>query len=285
MSDNKTYLSWDDVFERLSYFDKKGCVIYGVPRGGMIATAFLRNAKVTHDPYKATMILDDIIDSGTTRARYGRMYPKIPFLALVDKIDDECRGKWVVFPWERDLDEEAPEDAVIRLLQFIGEDPTREGLKDTPKRVVKALAELTAGYHTYPCDILKAKFTANYNEMVWLKGIRFTSLCEHHLLPFTGTATIAYVPNGKVIGISKLARLVEVFARRLQIQEQMTEQIADAFMDHVQPTGVAVFITAHHQCMGCRGVRQPEAEMVTSCLRGVFLTDSSARAEFLSGVK
>lgn len=170
--------------------------------------------------------------------------------------------------------------AIKVLLRHLGEDPTRNGLVDTPHRVVKAFVEMTRGYQEDPAAILSRTFEEASDELVLLKGIRFTSLCEHHMLPFTGIATVGYLP-GKVVGISKLARLVECYAHRLQIQERMTNQIAQAVELHLEAKGVGVILQAHHQCMGCRGVRQPDAEMVTSAMLGVLRDNAAARAEFL----
>lgn len=172
------------------------------------------------------------------------------------------------------------ESAVKTLLAFIGEDPKRNGLLDTPQRVVRAWRELTQGYQQNPAEILGRVFEQDCDEMVVLRGIRFYSTCEHHLLPFYGQAVVGYLP-GKVVGISKLARLVECFARRLQIQERMTSQIANAIVDHLEAKGVGVVLKAHHMCMGCRGVEQSEAEMVTSAMLGQLRDSSEARAEFL----
>ena len=174
------------------------------------------------------------------------------------------------------------QDAVRTLLSGIGENPTRPGLLDTPRRVVDMYREMTSGYQQDPATILARMFDDTSDEMVVLEGIEFTSLCEHNLLPFVGTATVGYVPDKQVVGISKLARLVECYARRLQVQERMTKQIADAIMEHLKPQGAAVLVKARHSCMGCRGVRKPSALMTTSALRGVFMTNQSARAEFLS---
>jgi GTP cyclohydrolase I len=171
--------------------------------------------------------------------------------------------------------------AVVRLLEWIGEDPSREGLRDTPKRVVKAFREMTAGLHQQPADVLGTVFNETSDQMVVVRGIRFSSMCEHHLLPFTGTAAVGYVPDGRVIGLSKIPRLVEVFGKRPQVQERMTNQIAQALMEHLRPQGVGVIVKAHHSCMGCRGVRQPDAEMVTSCLLGCMKDDPKSRSELL----
>lgn len=172
------------------------------------------------------------------------------------------------------------EEAVATLLRFIGEEPERDGLRDTPARVVKAWREMTAGYAEDPAEILSRTFDESSDELVILRGISFYSTCEHHLLPFYGQAVVGYLP-GKVVGISKLARLVECFAKRLQVQERMTRQIADAVETHLEARGVGVVLSAHHLCMGCRGVRQEETEMVTSSMLGTLRTDATSRAEFL----
>lgn len=160
-----------------------------------------------------------------------------------------------------------------------------EGLKDTPSRVVKAFAEMTSGYKQDPAAILARTFPGeSYDEMVIVPGIHFVSLCEHHLLPFSGTAAVAYIPRERVVGLSKIPRLVECFARRLQVQERMTVQIADALTEHLKPSGVGVVLRARHSCMTCRGVRQQNAEMVTSVMRGALRDKPEARAE-LMGLK
>ena len=172
------------------------------------------------------------------------------------------------------------EEAVATLLRFIGEEPERDGLRDTPARVVKAWREMTAGYAEDPAEILARTFDESSDELVILRGISFYSTCEHHLLPFYGQAVVGYLP-GKVVGISKLARLVECFAKRLQVQERMTRQIAEAVETHLEARGVGVVLRAHHLCMGCRGVRQEETEMVTSSMLGTLRSDPASRAEFL----
>ena len=174
------------------------------------------------------------------------------------------------------------ERAVTELLEALGEDPSREGLKDTPSRVARMYSELFAGLHTDPAKHLKRVFQENYDEVVLLRDIDFYSLCEHHLLPFHGRAHVAYLPNGRVVGLSKLARTVEAFARRPQVQERMTCQIADALMEHLDPKGAAVVIEAAHLCMKMRGIQKPNGVMVTSALRGVFKESPSARAEVLA---
>ena len=176
--------------------------------------------------------------------------------------------------------EAAAEKAVVILLRFIGEDPQRDGLADTPARVGKAWREMTAGYDEDPAEILSRTFDETSDEMIVLRGISFYSTCEHHLLPFYGEASVGYLP-GKVVGISKLARLVNCFARRLQIQERMTHQIAESIERHLGAKGVGVVLRAHHLCMGCRGVKQEETEMVTSAMLGKLRSEATTRAEFL----
>lgn len=174
------------------------------------------------------------------------------------------------------------EKAVREILLAIGEDPDREGLLKTPNRVARAYAELMAGLRIDPKKHLKTVFHERYDEVVLLRDIEFHSLCEHHLLPFMGRAHVAYLPDGKVVGLSKLARLVEGFARRPQVQERLTGQIADALMEELNPLGAACVVEATHTCMTIRGARKPGSLMVTSALRGIFKENASSRAEVLS---
>lgn len=176
--------------------------------------------------------------------------------------------------------ERVAEDAVAKLLRFIGEDPERDGLLDTPARVVKAWREMTAGYEEDPAEILGRTFDEVSDELIILSGISFYSTCEHHMLPFYGTACIGYLP-GKVVGISKLARLVNCFARRLQVQERMTRQIGESIMTHLDARGAGVILRAHHLCMGCRGVKQQDTDMITSSMLGTLRSDATSRSEFL----
>lgn len=174
------------------------------------------------------------------------------------------------------------ERAVREILFAIGEDPDREGLVQTPNRVARAYAEMTAGMRASPREHLKTIFTEQYDEVVLLRDIGFNSICEHHLLPFTGKAHVAYIPAGKVVGLSKLARLVDDFARRPQVQERLTTQIADALMEELNPIGAACVIEATHTCMTIRGARKPGAVMVTSALRGIFKESQSSRHEIMT---
>jgi len=179
----------------------------------------------------------------------------------------------------------AMEQAVVTILQEIGERPEREGLLKTPSRVAKMYAELTAGYQIDPEALINdAIFTVNYDEMVVVKHIDFYSLCEHHLLPFMGQVHVAYIPHGKVVGLSKIPRIVETFARRLQVQEPLTVQIADFIEQQLQPSGVAVVAEGVHLCAVMRGVKKANASMTTSAMRGIFREDHKTRAEFMAHV-
>jgi GTP cyclohydrolase I len=175
------------------------------------------------------------------------------------------------------------EEAVGRILREIGEDPTRQGLRGTPERVHRMYLELTAGYHVDPDRLVNdAIFDVRYSEMVVVKDIPFYSLCEHHLLPFFGTASVAYIPRGRVIGLSKIPRVVEMYARRLQVQERLTQQIADFLNERLDPQGVGVVVEATHLCAVMRGIRKPGTIMTTASVLGLFRTRDRTRAEFYS---
>jgi GTP cyclohydrolase I len=180
------------------------------------------------------------------------------------------------------VDTERIEKAVREILLAVGEDINREGLKRTPERVGRMYTELLAGMCEDPKVHLRSVFTENYNEIVLLRDIPFYSICEHHLMPFIGTANVAYLPTGTVLGVSKLARIVDCFARRLQTQEGLTFQIADFIMDSLHPLGVAVVLEASHSCMTIRGIKKPGSTMITSALRGIFMKDPRTRSEVLS---
>jgi len=265
--------------------------VYGIPRGGTyvaIMVANLLNLNLLEEYEAGCLVVDDLVDSGKTAREFIGL--TCHFDALFRKphspldVAPHALGidSWIVFPWELTEESRGPEDSIRRILQHLGEDPTREGLIDTPKRVIKALRELTSGYELTNEQVLATTFDETCDEMVVVSGIEFSSMCEHHMLPFTGYATVAYIPNGQIVGLSKLARLVEMYAKRLQVQERMTEQIAHAIEDVLKPRGVGVIITSHHSCMGMRGVRKANARMTTSSLLGAIRSEASARAEFLS---
>ena len=183
---------------------------------------------------------------------------------------------------ETSIDIERIEKAVTEILLAVGEDTEREGLKGTPGRVARMYAELLAGMREDPKEHIRSVFTENYDEIVLLRDIPFYSICEHHLMPFIGSAHVAYLPTGTVLGVSKLARIVDCFARRLQTQERLTYQIADFIMSSLKPQGVAVVLEASHSCMTIRGIRKPGSMMVTSALHGIFKRDPKSRNEVLS---
>jgi GTP cyclohydrolase I len=182
--------------------------------------------------------------------------------------------------WQADLPR--IENAVREILAAVGEDPDREGLRETPRRVAKMYAEMFSGLHKNPRTHLQKFFTEKYDEMVLVRDIAFDSMCEHHMLPFSGVAHIGYIPNGKVVGLSKLARVVEVVSHRPQVQERMTEDLANLLIEELDVKGVAVVIEATHSCMTIRGVRKPGSVCVTSAMKGVFRSSLSSRAEVMN---
>lgn len=302
---NKVQLDWEDVTfgARQVCRDIKGFMegkktdvikVYPIPRGGMYVALVVEGMwnwegindtviQLVEDPRLAHVFVDDIIDSGSTMEEMRKKYPVAGFFALVDKREEP--QAWYVFPWERMNNETGPEENVRRLLEYIGEDPSREGLLETPSRVVKSYGELFGGYKEDPASVFKVFEDGACDEMVMLKGIEFASCCEHHMLPFIGVAHIAYIPNGRVIGVSKLARLLEVFSRRLQIQERLCQQITSELDKMLQPKGSACVLEAQHLCMTCRGVKKQQSKMITSSLTGVFSQDAATRAEFFMMMK
>lgn len=180
------------------------------------------------------------------------------------------------------VDQKRIQAAVREILLAVGEDPDREGLQETPERVARMYTEMFSGIHKNPREHLKKTFTQKYDEMVLVKDIGFESMCEHHLLPFTGKAHIAYLPNGMILGLSKLARVVEVLSHRPQVQERMTEDLAELLMHELDARGVGVVLEATHTCMTIRGVRKPNSTCSTSAMRGTFKTNQSTRAEFMA---
>lgn len=277
--------------------------IWGIPRGGFSAALILsslwKNFSVVDDPKDAALAIDDIVSSGATADRvfdkfalktaalFGHDYDPPYQNVVATGRDLTLADGFVNFPWEKTLEADSYDsahDAVTRMLCAIGEDPNREGLRDTPKRVVKAWGEWFKGYGQNPADVLKAfeDGAEGYGEMVLLTNIPVASHCEHHVTPFIGVAHVAYIPNGKIVGLSKLARVVEIFSRRLQVQERMTNQIADALETHLTPQGVAVVVQAQHFCMATRGIKMPGVYTHTSAMRGAFFDNAATRAEFMS---
>lgn len=262
---------------------------YAVPRGGVPAAYALRQHcefELVDRPEDADVFIDDLIDSGATCERYCDEHPGKPFFALIDKRENtELKGLWIVFPWEVTDDgaDESGHDIIVRLLQLVGEDANREGLLETPARVVKAWRHWCSGYGKDPAKLLKVfgDGAERHDQMVTVKDIPIYSHCEHHMAPIFGTATISYIPNGKIVGLSKLSRLADMFARRLQVQERLTDQIADALFEHLEAKGVGVVIKARHMCMESRGICQQGHHTVTTALRGAMKDEPDTRAEFL----
>lgn len=263
---------------------------YPVPRGGVpVALALLRHIPdmtITDNIDHADFIVDDLIDTGRTMSKFPSFEQSGAFFALIDKRDWEHGQDWVVWPWEKNANS-GIEDHIVRLIQFIGDDPARGGLVDTPARVSRAWEFWGGGYSQDPAAVLKTfdDGAEGVDEMVIVRNLPFYTHCEHHMAPFFGRATIAYLPNKKIVGLSKLARVLDIFARRLQVQERMTCQIADALMEHLQPKGAGVVIEARHLCMESRGIQQQGHSTITSALRGIFKSDSSVRSEFMSLAK
>lgn len=271
--------------------------VWGVPRGGLVPAAYVASglqlplinelpAEGSHERSR-TLVIDDLVDSGSTAKRYRDAQFDACFRKSHSPIYPAelapVRDGWLVFPWEDAAEQHGPADAVVRLLEHIGEDPARSGLADTPARVLRSLTEMTAGYQDDPGAHLGVQFDVPTNGgLVLVDGIRFTSLCEHHMLPFVGTAAVGYQPGKRVVGLSKLARVVHTFARRLQVQERMTEQIADALQEHLEPEGAGVVVRGTHACMTARGVLQPDSTMRTQAFRGNL--NANDRALLLASV-
>ena len=262
--------------------------IYGIPRGGSYVALELSNIMglpLVDSPEQNTLIVDDICDSGETLSAFEDWKTGVLHLKPTAKIRptfyvDQTKN-WIVYPWESKT--EGIKDNITRILEFIGEDPNRDGLRDTPTRVEQAYTNtLFAGYRQSPEKILETTFDSTFDQMVVLRDIEFYSFCEHHILPFFGKVSVGYIPNGRVVGISKIARLVEIYSRRLQIQEQLTEQIANTLNSVLKPKGVGVRITARHFCMIARGVNKQQSELVTDKLLGRIKSDDKARSEYLN---
>lgn len=271
--------------------------VYGIPQGGTVpAIALAMRLKIPlvdkMRPGQNVLVVDDLIDSGATIKQYNQeaiavlgakshsptKYGHPLFCA------EQFADEWIHFWWEPEPDKD-PMKLVTRMLEYIGEDPNRDGLLETPERVVRSFDRLYGGYKLDPVKVMKTFEQKEYDEMVILKDITLHSTCEHHMLPFSGVAHIAYIPNGRVLGVSKLVRVLEIFARRLQIQERICDQVTAALMKHLRPLGAACVISARHSCMTARGVEQQSSLMVTSSLKGVFLEKSEVRAEFMSMIR
>ena len=272
----KKFIKWAEILNRANSIKEKypKAKFWGIPRGGQVVAGILGNA--VDNIEDCDVIVDDLIDSGQTMEKYLQ-YDK-PIEVLIDK-RKEYTNEWLVFPWEN---AEGDIDAnITRVLQYFGEDPTREGLKETPKRYIKFLKEFL-NPPKWNCTTFEGE---GYDEMIIQTGIPFHSLCEHHMAPFFGHGTIAYIPNKRIVGLSKLARTLETYSRRLQNQERITTQVAEFLMEKLDPKGVAVQLTAKHMCMEMRGVKKHDTWTTTTKLTGYFKDNSSARNEFLNGIK
>ena len=273
-------LTWADVDDRLEAMKLTGLKVWGIPRGGAITAGLARRhgAVVVGTPQEAEFALDDVIDSGATavaiKAQYG-----LQTLAVVDKMAEGI-DSWVHFPWEEPPETEMA-DHVTRMMQYWGEDTGRDGLIKTPERVVRSWEELYAGYKLNGEDVL-TWFEDDTDEMIVVKNITFYSTCEHHLLPFFGTINVGYIPNGSILGASKVGRVAHVYSRRLQVQERLARQIGQSLEAHV--LGVAVNIQAQHFCMMARGINQDTSRLVTNYLTGYFRDRPDTRAEFFTAI-
>lgn len=278
-------VGWDEVMEQVrAILPDPGSKVYGVPRGGAVVAGLMKALRPSLSlvglPLLADVIVDDVLNTGATSTEVQEeVKGEIDFRVLFNRpLHNE--EQWLRMPWEhvdqvRDL-----KHTVIRQLQMIGEDPQREGLLDTPRRYLSALQEMCSGLKADPAKPLSKVFNEDHDEIVAVCRMPFVSLCEHHLLPFTGIVNFAYLPQGKVVGLSKIPRFIEILSRRPQVQERLTTQIAEEFMKAVDPLGVMVIVMGRHSCMHLRGSRCPGL-MKTSAVRGVFKEKPEARAEAL----
>jgi GTP cyclohydrolase I len=277
----KHKISWEEIYLKIetmkNALDKDTDKIYGIPRGGQIVAGLTGMAVDT--PEEATIIIDDLYDSGTTYKKWFEKYPNKEFVFLFNK-KFEYQNTWLEFPWEESGEKEVEEN-VTRLLEYFGEDASREGLLETPKRFVKFFDEFL-NPPKWNCTTFDSE---GYDEMIVQSNIPFHSLCEHHIAPFFGEGFIAYIPNKKIVGLSKLARTLETFSRRLQNQERITNQVAEFLQKELNPLGIAVVLRAKHMCMEMRGVKKHDTYTTTSKMMGVFKDDINARQEFLNLIK
>jgi len=301
VSEKQIEKALDKIADQIYRIKKPKDFIVGIARGGIIPAYRLYTKYCIGTTYRTidafdekaleefrnctVVMIDDIYDTGATINYFVKKAKEyninLIWHCLVEKTD---QNDWFKFPWETKSDEEGGrEQAVISLLRSIKEDPLREGLKGTPGRVNRAYDEIFAGYGKTASDVLTTSFASEaYDEMVILKDIEFYSMCEHHILPFYGRVAFAYIPDGKVVGVSKISRLIEIYSRRLQIQERMTMQIGKEFEGVMSPKGVAVVVEGVHLCMLMRGVKKENATMITSYMGGIFREKIEARNEFLA---
>lgn len=268
----------DELADRIESHE----TIYGIPKNGSIIAEGLswRGYKITDNPDKATIFVDDLIDSGKTRDEYLKRYPSKLFLTLIEKNDE-----WIQFWFEKKVSDDE-QTVVTRMLEHIGENPKRTGLQGTPNRVVKMWKEIYKGYDQNQKPVItvfpNGEDGVIYDEMVIDSGT-FYSQCEHHMVPFFGQYWFAYIPDKTIIGLSKVARIVDYHSSKLQIQERLVADILNDLETAIKPKGIALIMKGEHLCKTMRGVRKP-GKMVTSDLRGVFRTNASARSEFMNFV-
>lgn len=270
------------LINKVNSTNKKYNGVYGVPKNGSLVSLFVAKfftLKVLDKPQDGCLIVDDIIESGKTKEKYNDIVAD--FFALIDKREPEWKGVWI--DWWFEKEEEGIEDNIVRILEYMGEDPNREGLKDTPKRVKKAYDELFKGYKSeapaltsFPND----DDGIRVDSMIIDSG-EFNSFCEHHMMSFSGQYYFAYIPSDKVVGLSKIARVVDYFSARLQVQERLTKQIVDYIEKELNPKGIALIMKANHTCKSMRGIKKQNGAMVTSEMRGRFMESQDTRNEFL----
>jgi GTP cyclohydrolase I len=271
-------ITWDDILSRLQEIQithniTKDTMVYGVPKNGMILAGFLNCHQIV-DPSHAEIIIDDLIDSGRTKAKYTSMFPKAKFIHLF-----EPGKEWLHFPFEKKVSEDQ-EDCLVRLLEIIGEDVNREGVKETPKRALKMWKEVTEK----PKLNITTFDSKGYDQMIISKDITYYTFCEHHMIPFFGTCSIGYIPNKRIIGLSKLARTVDYFAKGLNTQEYMTQNIANFLQKELNPKGLGVLTKGRHLCQEMRGIKK-EGQMITTALKGAMFDKLEVRNEFLDAIK
>lgn len=281
-------------------------VIYGIPQGGtalalelarLLGKRVIDTKELPGWEKECVLVVDDVVDSGATLARFKDYTTAVIHVKTGRRSEVLClptffcqttTDDWITYWWES-TEEKSIEDNITRILQFIGEDPTREGLLKTPHRVVKSWDEIFGGYKIDPASVFTTFDADGYSELVLLKGIEFYSTCEHHMLSFAGKAHVGYIANGRIVGISKLARLLDIYTRRLQVQERIGQQVTRAIMTYLEPAGAACIIEAEHLCMRCRGVEKQNSIMVTSSLTGRFLEETAggraSRAELMGLIK
>jgi len=277
----KHKVTWEEIYLKIetlkNSLNTNSDKIYGIPRGGQVIAGLTGMAVDT--PEEATIIIDDLYDSGNTYNKWLEKYPDKEFVFLFNK-KFEYQNTWLEFPWEESGEKEVEEN-VVRLLEYFGEDVNREGLKETPKRFVKFFDEFL-NPPKWNCTTFDSE---GYDEMIVQSNIPFHSLCEHHIAPFFGEGFIAYIPNKKIVGLSKLARCLESFSRKLQNQERITNEVAEFLQKELNPLGIAVVLRAKHMCMEMRGVKKHDTYTTTSKMMGVFKDDINARQEFLNLIK